>query len=80
MNIYIVEGSNSGPVNGRLAKAELVLAANSLNFKVVDNAASADTIISVGNGDISDKSVIGKKVYVVNDLNEVFADPKKNSK
>ena len=77
MNIYIVEGSNSGPVNGRLAKAELVLAANSLNFKVVDNAASADTIISVGNGDISDKSVIGKKVYVVNDLNEVFADPKK---
>ena len=77
MNIYIVEGSNSGPVNGRLAKAELVLAANSLNFKVVDNAASADTIISVGNGDISDKSVIGKKVYVVNDLNEIFADPKK---
>ena len=77
MNIYIVEGSNSGPVNGRLAKAELVLAANSLNFKIVDNAASADTIISVGNGDISDKSVIGKKVYVVNDLNEVFADPKK---
>ena len=77
MNIYIVEGSNSGPVNGRLAKAELVLAANSLNFKVVDNAASADTIISVGDGNISDKSVIGKKVYVVNDLNEVFADPKK---
>ena len=77
MNIYIVEGSNSGPVNGRLAKAELALAANSLNFKVVDNAASADTIISVGNGDISDKSVIGKKVYVVNNLNEVFADPKK---
>ena len=77
MNIYIVEGSNSGPVNGRLAKAELALAANSLNFKVVDNATSADTIISVGNGDISDKSVIGKKVYVVNDLNEVFADPKK---
>lgn len=77
MNIYIVEGSNSGPVNGRLAKAELVLAANSLNFKVVDNAASADTIISVGDGNISDKSVIGKKVYVVNDLNEIFADPKK---
>ena len=77
MNIYIVEGNNSGPVNGRLAKAELALAANSLNFKIVDNATSADTIISVGNGDISDKSVIGKKVYVVNDLNEVFADPKK---
>ena len=77
MNIYIVEGSNSGPVNGRLAKAELVLTANSLNFKVVDNAASADTIISVGDGNISDKSVIGKKVYVVSDLNEIFADPKK---
>ena len=77
MNIYIVEGSNSGPVNGRLAKAELVLAANSLNFKVVDNATSADTIISVGDGNISDKSVIGKKVYVVSDLNEIFADPKK---
>ncbi|MBI0006636.1 PTS fructose transporter subunit IIBC [Gilliamella sp. W8126] len=77
MNIYIVEGSNSGPVNGRLAKAELALAANSLNFKVVDNAISADTIISVGDGNISDKSVIGKKVYVVSDLNEIFADPKK---
>ena len=77
MNIYIVEGSNSGPVNGRLAKAELALAANSLNFKLVDNATSADTIISVGNGNISDKAVIGKKVYVVNDLNDVFADPKK---
>lgn len=77
MNIYIVEGSNSGPVNGRLAKAELALAANSLNIKLVDNATSADTIISVGNGNISDKAVIGKKVYVVNDLNDVFADPKK---
>ncbi|WLT07196.1 PTS fructose transporter subunit IIBC [Gilliamella apis] len=77
MNIYIVEGSNSGPVNGRLAKAELALAANSLNFKVVDNATSSDTIISVGDGNINDKSVIGKKVYVVSDLNEIFADPKK---
>ncbi|OCF94414.1 PTS fructose transporter subunit EIIBC [Gilliamella sp. wkB195] len=77
MNIYIVEGSNSGPVNGRLAKAELALAANSLNFKIVDNATSADTIISVGSGNISDESVIGKKVYVVNDINDVFADPKK---
>lgn len=77
MNIYIVVGSNSGPVNGRLAKAELALAANSLNFKIVDNATSADTIISVGSGNISDKSVIGKKVYVVNDINDVFADPKK---
>lgn len=77
MNIYIVEGSNSGPVNGRLAKAELALAANSLNFKIVDNATSADTIIAVGSGNISDKSVIGKKVYVVNDINDVFADPKK---
>ena len=77
MNIYIVEGSTSGPVNGRLAKAELALAANSLNFKIVDNATSADTIIAVGSGNISDKSVIGKKVYVVNDINDVFADPKK---
>ena len=77
MKIYIVEGSNSGPVNGRLAKAELALAANSLNFKLVDNAASADAIISVGNGNISDKAVIGKKVYVVDNLNDIFADPKK---
>jgi fructose PTS system EIIBC or EIIC component len=77
MNIYIVEGSNAGPVNGRLAKAELALAASSLNFKIVDNAASADTIISVGDGNISDSSVVGKKVYVVSELNDVFADPKK---
>ena len=37
MNIYIIEGSNAGPVNGRLAKAELVLAANSLNLNIVDS-------------------------------------------
>ncbi|OCG01498.1 PTS fructose transporter subunit IIBC [Gilliamella sp. wkB112] len=76
MNIYIVEGNSIGPVNGRLAKAELALAANSLNLKVVDNATSADVIIAVGSGSISDKAVIGKKVYVVKDLNDLFANPK----
>ena len=76
MNIYIVEGSHSGPVNGRLAKAELALAANSLNLKIAENAQSADVIVAVGGGDIGDKSVIGKKVYVVEDLNEIFANPK----
>ncbi|MCX8602367.1 MULTISPECIES: PTS fructose transporter subunit IIBC [unclassified Gilliamella] len=76
MNIYIVEGSHSGPVNGRLAKAELALAANSLNLKIAENAQSADVIVAVGGGDIGDQSVIGKKVYVVEDLNEIFANPK----
>jgi PTS system, fructose-specific, IIB component/PTS system, fructose subfamily, IIC component len=76
MNIYIVESNSIGPVNGRLAKAELALAANSLNYKVVDNATSADVIIAVGSGLISDKAVIGKKVYVVKDLNDLFANPK----
>ena len=76
MNIYIVEGSHSGPVNGRLAKAELALAANSLNLKIAENAQSADVIVAVGGGDIDDQSVIGKKVYVVEDLNEIFANPK----
>ena len=69
MNIYIVEGSNTGPVYGRLARAELALAANSLNFNVTDNSDSADAIIAIGTGEISDKSVIGKKVYVVEDIN-----------
>ncbi|MCX8575190.1 MULTISPECIES: PTS fructose transporter subunit IIBC [unclassified Gilliamella] len=76
MNIYIVEGSNIGPVNGRLARAELALAANSLNFNVTDNSDSADAIIAIGTGEISDKSVIGKKVYVVEDINALFANPK----
>lgn len=76
MNIYITEGSNAGPVNGRLAKAELTLAANALNLNVVENAASADVIIAVSSGAISDKAVIGKKVYVVEDLNQLFANPK----
>ena len=76
MNIYIIEGSNAGPVNGRLAKAELVLAANSLNLHIVDSAASADVTVAIGSGDVSDKTVIGKKVYVVSDLNDIFADPK----
>ncbi|NUF28174.1 fructose-specific PTS transporter subunit EIIC [Gilliamella sp. ESL0254] len=76
MNIYIIEGSHAGPVNGRLAKAELALAANALNLNVVDSAGSADVIVAVGSGTISDKSVIGKKVYVVEDLNQLFANPK----
>ena len=76
MNIYIIEGSNAGPVNGRLAKAELVLAANSLNLNIVDSVASADVTVAIGSGDVSDKTVIGKKVYVVSDLNDIFADPK----
>ena len=76
MNIYIIEGSNAGPVNGRLAKAELVLAATSLNLNIVDSVASADVTVAIGSGDISDKTVIGKKVYVVSDLNDIFADPK----
>ncbi|WP_085248461.1 PTS fructose transporter subunit IIBC [Gilliamella mensalis] len=76
MNIYIIEGSHAGPVNGRLAKAELALAANALNLNVVENAASADVIVAVGSGTISDKSVVGKKVYVVEDLNQLFANPK----
>ena len=76
MNIYIVEGSNTGPVYGRLARAELALAANSLNFNVTDNSDSADAIIAIGTGEISDKSVIGKKVYVVEDINALFANPK----
>ncbi|OCG06586.1 PTS fructose transporter subunit EIIBC [Gilliamella sp. wkB178] len=76
MNIYIVEGNSVGPVNGRLAKAELALVANSLNLKVVDNAISADVIVAVGSGAISDKAVIGKKVYVVKELNDLFANPK----
>lgn len=76
MNIYIVEGSNTGPVNGRLARAELALAANSMNFNVIDNSESADAIIAIGTGEINDKSVIGKKVYVVEDINALYANPK----
>lgn len=76
MNIYIVEGSNTGPVNGRLAKAELILAANALNLNVVENAANADVIVAVGTGSIADTSVMGKKVYVVEDIDDVFANPK----
>ncbi|MCO6538751.1 MAG: PTS fructose transporter subunit IIBC [Gilliamella sp.] len=76
MNIYIIEGSNTGPVNGRLAKAELALAANELNLNLVDNVTSADVIVAVGSGTISDKAVVGKKVYAVDDLNQIFANPK----
>ncbi|MFQ1016243.1 PTS fructose transporter subunit IIBC [Gilliamella sp. BG7] len=76
MNIYIIEGSNTGPVNGRLAKAELALVANVLNLNVVNNVTLADVIVAVGSGTINDKAVVGKKVYVVDDLNQIFANPK----
>ncbi|MDF7666644.1 PTS fructose transporter subunit IIBC [Orbaceae bacterium ESL0727] len=76
MNIYIIEGSNAGPVNGRLAKAELALAAKELNINLVDNAAAADIVVAVGSGTLSDKSVIGKKVYTVTNLDDLFANPK----
>ncbi len=76
MNIYIIEGSHAGPVNGRLAKAELALAASALNFNIVTDATSADVVVAIGTGAIADKSVVGKKVFTVENIDSVFADPK----
>ncbi len=76
MNIYIIEGSHAGPVNGRLAKAELALAASALNFNIVTDATSADVVVTIGTGAIADKSVVGKKVFTVENIDSVFADPK----
>ncbi|MDF7671017.1 PTS fructose transporter subunit IIBC [Orbaceae bacterium ESL0721] len=76
MNIYIIEGSSAGPVNGRLAKAELALAAKELNFNIVDSATAADIVVALGSGTLSDQAVIGKKVYTVANLDDLFANPK----
>lgn len=76
MNIYIVNAKQSGPVNGRLAKAELALAAKELNVTVVDNANLADVILLLGQGGASDASIIGKKVYNITDFDSLFGDPK----
>ncbi|WP_392562739.1 PTS fructose transporter subunit IIBC [Orbus sturtevantii] len=77
MNIYIVKASQLGPVNGRLANAELALAAKELNITLVNKIDLADVTILMGQGDTADVSIIGKKVYTVANLDEVYADPKK---
>lgn len=75
MNFYIVNTHQIGPVNARLAKAELLLAAKESNVTIVDNSSLADVIVLVGEGDSCDDSLIGKKVYVVTDLDKLFANP-----
>ncbi|RKS87824.1 PTS system D-fructose-specific IIB component (F1P-forming) (Frc family) /PTS system D-fructose-specific IIC component (F1P-forming) (Frc family) [Orbus hercynius] len=76
MNIYIVNAKQTGPVNGRLAKAELVLAAKDLNMTIVDKADLADVSILIGEGGSCDNAIIGKKVYTITDLDALFASPK----
>lgn len=81
MNIYIVIADQLGSAIGRLAKAELGLAANELNqpdltITFVDDSAKADVTILLGNGNSTDSSIEGKKVYVVKDMDNLFADPK----
>lgn len=76
MNIYIVNANQIGPVNGRLAKAELVLAASEMNINIVDNAKQADLSILLGQGTTTDNDIIGKKVYAIADLDSLFANPK----
>lgn len=76
MNIYITEGQLVGPINGRLARAELALAAKMLNDHLVTDAKSADLVIVIGNGDPQDIEIVGKKAYLATDLNAIFADPK----
>lgn len=76
MNLYIVNANQIGPVNARLAKAELTLAAKESNITIVDKADAADVIILLGQGATNDASITGKKVYVVKDLDALFAHPK----
>lgn len=76
MKIYIVNANQIGPVNGRLAKAELVLAAKEENISIVDKADLADVSILIGQGTTTDNAIVGKKVYSVTDLDSLFANPK----
>ncbi|GAA5105483.1 PTS fructose transporter subunit IIBC [Orbus sasakiae] len=76
MNLYIVSANQTGPVNARLAKAELTLAAKASQIAIVDKADAADVIILLGQGATNDASISGKKVYIVKDLDALFANPK----
>lgn len=76
MNLYIVSANQIGPVNARLAKAELTLAAKESQIAIVDKADAADVIILLGQGATNDASISGKKVYIVKDLDALFANPK----
>lgn len=76
MNLYIVSANQIGPVNARLAKAELTLAAKESQIAIVDKADAADVIILLGQGATNDAPISGKKVYIVKDLDALFANPK----
>lgn len=77
MNLYIVNTNHVGPANGRLAKAELLLVAKKSNVTIVDSSLLADVIVLIGQGDPVDDTIIGKKVYTVTNLDELFANPNK---
>ncbi|XKM14018.1 PTS fructose transporter subunit IIBC [Orbaceae bacterium ac157xtp] len=76
MKFYLVESSQTGPINGRLAKAELLLASQATNDEVVTNLNDADVVIIIGESTVANNAIVGKKAFTVTDLNALFADPK----
>lgn len=74
MNIFLMSNANVGPVNGRLAKAELQLAANKLGWKTVYSVSQAELVVVVGSQIPADTSLLGKKIFVC-DINHVFNYP-----
>jgi fructose PTS system EIIBC or EIIC component len=73
MNIFLTDDSSIGPIKTQLAKAELKLAAEQLQWKIVDDAKEADLIIILGNQIISNAEFIGHKISLMH-IDNVFVD------
>lgn len=73
MNIFLTDDSSIGPIKSQLAKAELKLAAEQLQWEIVDEVKQADLIIILGNQIISNTQFIGHKISLIH-IADVFAD------
>ncbi|WP_392566907.1 PTS fructose transporter subunit IIBC [Utexia brackfieldae] len=74
MKIFLVEDSSVGPINTRLAQAELKLAATQLHWQIVDTLVESDFAVVAGNNIPADTALVGRKVALVS-VAEVFTDP-----
>lgn len=75
MKIFLVDDKNIGPANGKLAKAELSLAAHQLGWCILNSVEDAELVVVLGHQIPTEPVLSGKKVFI-GDVEQVFNDPK----
>lgn len=74
MKLFITEDPNLGTFTARLAKAELKLAANKLQWAIVDEASSAELVAVIGSMIPSNSAFTGCNVAIAT-AESIFANP-----